>query len=82
MLASIWSVTFETSMTEPLRVRFTIATCAFGETVTATSAVIDDAAKAPDSADCAVTVTTAVPADTAVMTPVALTVAIAGALVP
>jgi hypothetical protein len=43
--------------------------------------MLAEASKAPDCVEEAVTPMTAVPADTAVMTPVALTVATAGALV-
>ena len=52
------------------------------DTVTATKPVMDVAAKPPFCALCAVTVMVAVPAAIAVTTPVAETVAIAGALVP
>jgi hypothetical protein len=52
------------------------------DTVTVTRPVSDEAAKAPSCVLWAVTVMVAVPAATAVITPVAETVAIAGALVP
>ena len=52
------------------------------DTVTVTRPVIDEAAKAPSCVLWAVTVMVAVPAATAVISPVAETVAIAGALVP
>ena len=52
------------------------------DTVTVTRPVIDEAAKAPSCVLWAVTVMVAVPAATAVITPVEETVAIAGALVP
>jgi len=57
-------------------------TCAGAVTVTVTRPVIDEAAKAPSWVAWAVTVMVAVPGATAVIRPLALTVAIAGALVP